>query len=72
MYISIFELLPTCLCIVLNKINTVSKDSKLTDLHIKKMEEIVKLIDHQVFQLDWHMNDFLVFWDQEITLQPNH
>lgn len=52
MYISIFELLPTCLCIVLNKINTVSKDSKLTDLHIKKMEEIVKLIDHQVFQLD--------------------
>lgn len=38
----------------------------------KENEEIVKLIDHQVFQLDWHMNDFLVFWDQEITLQPNH
>lgn len=28
--------------------------------------------DHQVFQLDWHMNDFFVFWDQEITLQPNY
>lgn len=61
---------PTCLCTVLNEINTISKDSKLIDLHKKKLWSWL-IYDHQVFQSDWHMNDFLVFWDQEITLHPN-